>query len=208
MKLFVEGGGDSNQLRTACREGFSKLITQAGVTKRPRIVACGSRRDAYESFLTEIASGQPAMLLVDSEDVVLAAAQPKSEPENWRPWLHLKNRKGDEWELPAAATDFQCHLMVECMENWFLADRITLKTFFGHGFQENALPPPDKPIEENRKTAVYDCLKKASRNSKKGEYSKGEHSFKLLAQINPQLLVSASPWANRFITALKKAMGC
>ena len=73
VKLYVEGGGDTNALRTACREGFTSFITKAGLVKRPRVVACGSRRDAFESFCTAIAVGEEAMLLVDSEAPVPAS---------------------------------------------------------------------------------------------------------------------------------------
>ncbi len=46
VKLYVEGGGDTASLKTACREGFTTFITKSGVQNRPRIVACGSRRNA------------------------------------------------------------------------------------------------------------------------------------------------------------------
>lgn len=50
-KLYVEGGGDSKTLKTACRKGFRSFLGKAGLTGRlPRIVAGGSRRNAYESF--------------------------------------------------------------------------------------------------------------------------------------------------------------
>ena len=66
MKLYVEGGGDAAALKTACREGFAKFLGKAGLAGRmPRIVACGSRADAYDSFCTAIGNGEAAMLLVD-----------------------------------------------------------------------------------------------------------------------------------------------
>lgn len=62
MKLYVEGGGNAASLKTACREGFSKLLEKAGFKGRmPRIVACGSRNDAFDSFCTAIRIGEPAM---------------------------------------------------------------------------------------------------------------------------------------------------
>ena len=81
------------------------------------------------------------MLLVDSEAPMLAAAQPgdASQPEDrkrWQPWLHLKQRKGDDWDKPTGSEDLQCHLMVQCMEAWLLTDRETLKVFFGQGFKD------------------------------------------------------------------------
>ena len=58
------------------------------------------------------------------------------------------------------------------------------------------------------KADVYTSLAKATRDCKtKPSYGKGEHSFKLLAAINPRSVTSASPWAMRFIIELKKKMG-
>lgn len=140
VKLYVEGGGDAAALRTACRQGFTTFITKAGLTSRPRVVACGSRRDAYDSFCTAIANGEAAMLLVDSEVAVSDADQLFEDKSKWLPWSHLKQRQGDGWEKPEGGEDSDCHLMVQCMESWFLADRDTLKAFFGIGFKESQLP--------------------------------------------------------------------
>ena len=35
----------------------------------------------------------------------------------------------------------------------------------------------------------------------------GEHSFKLLAMIDPEKVINASPWARRFVEALQARMG-
>ena len=83
MKLYVEGGGDANLLKTACRKGFSEFLKKAGLAgKLPRIVACGSRRNAYDSFCTAVGRGERALLLVDSEEAV------NSAPPH-QPWQHL-----------------------------------------------------------------------------------------------------------------------
>ena len=63
------------------------------------------------------------------------------------PWAHLRARDG--WIRPADATDENAHLMVQCMETWFLADRDNLADYFGHGFNPNALPAREE-IEEGR----------------------------------------------------------
>lgn len=208
MKLYVEGGGDSNALRTACREGFTSFITKAGVANRPRVVACGSRRDAFDSFCTAIANGEEAMLLVDAEASIAAAAEhPEDEPGKWKPWLHLKSRAGDGWDKPAGSEDSDCHLMVQCMESWLLADRVTLKAFFDPGFSANALPAAANDIESVAKLAVYDALERSTRACKsKGSYGKGQHSFKLLTVINPAKVTAACPWAKRFVDCLKEKM--
>lgn len=160
VKLFVEGGGDSNALRTACREGFTTFITRAGLTRRPRVVACGSRRDAFDSFRTEVAQGDEAMLLVDSEAPVFAdCQQPPADPMTWMPWAHLGRQPGDGWEKPRGSADTDCHLMIQCMETWFLADRAVLSTFFNPGFRSSELPPTANSLESIAKSDVYDALR-------------------------------------------------
>lgn len=207
VKLYVEGGGDSKALRTACREGFTKFITKAGLTRRPRIVACGSRHDAYDSFCIAMANGEDAVLLVDSEAAIDATHQ-LGAPETWRPWSHLKNRPGDGWDKPANAADTDCHLMVQCMEYWLIAHHERLETFFGQGFQRKVLPAAAKGIESIAKTVVCSAIQAATKSSRtKGQYGKANHSFELLAQIDPAKVQDASPWARRFVDALKKRMG-
>lgn len=209
MKLFVEGGGDAASLRSACREGFSSFIEKAGLKGcMPRIVACGGRQDAFDSFCTAIANGESAMLLVDSEAPVANAAQVDENRQKWLPWLHLKQRRGDEWEKPVGADDLQCHLMTQCMESWLLADRGVLKTFFGQGFKENQLPALSNPVETVAKAEIYQSFANASRDCKtKAPYGKGEHSFKLLTLIDPGKVMNASPWARRFVEAIREKMG-
>jgi len=208
VKLFVEGGGDSNALRTACREGFTTFITKAGLAKRPRVVACGSRTEAFDSFCTAITHGEESLLLVDSEAAVPdACQQPADNPMAWKPWTHLRLRPGDGWTPPEAASDADCHLMAQCMETWFLADRDTLARFFGHGFRTKDLPDAANPIESVAKTEIYRALERATRDCKtKNAYGKGEHSFKLLAAIDPAKVTATSPWAKRFVDSLKAKM--
>lgn len=207
VRLYVEGGGDTAALKAACREGFTTFITQAGIEKRPRVVACGSRQNAFESYCTAIANGKDAVLLVDSEATVAAQYQ-QGQPDSWQPWQHLRERQGDGWDKPAGVADTDCHLMVQCMESWFLADRATLKTFFGQGFKENQLPSAANVVESMAKEQVYSSLANASNDCKtKVPYRKGEHSFRLLARIDPAKIAAASPWAKRFIDELKTKMG-
>ena len=209
MKLFVEGGGDGKALRTECRQAIAEFLTKAGLAGRlPRTVASGSRMQAYDDFCTAIASGEPALLLVDSEGPVAAEYQ-AGEPVAWRPWAYLAQRPGDEWAMPDGAEDEHCHLMVECMESWLLADRATLKAFFDPGFRANALPAADQAIESVGKVQLYRALSAATSNCKtKAQYGKGAHSFKLLGSIDPAKVVAASPWAKRFVDETKRQMGC
>lgn len=209
MRIYVEGGGDTNALRTACRRGFAEFLKKAGFSgKMPSIVACGGRRNAYESFCTAIENGDVAMLLVDSETPVAGELLDEKNHEHSSPWQHLNQRIGDEWTKPSGSEDWQCHLMVPCMEAWLIADRQTLGQFFGQGFKETALPSATRTLEHIDKTALYKALADATRNCKtKTPYGKGEHSFLLLALINPHLVSGQSPWAARFISTLKTRMG-
>ncbi|WP_265282422.1 DUF4276 family protein [Verminephrobacter aporrectodeae] len=206
VTLYVEGGGDRSELRTACRKGFKEFITNAGIKDHPRVVACGSRSDAFDSYCIAIANGKKALLLIDSEAPVADQHQQGADTNQWQPWAHLKNRQDDAWEQPAGASDTDCHLMIQCMENWFLADRTTLKNFFGQGFKENKLPA-HRSIEQVAKNEVYSALAYATQGCKtKAPYGKSEHSFKLLAEVDPGRITAASPWAKRFVDALKKKM--
>ena len=196
VKIYVEGGGDSNQLKRRCRRGFSKFFERAGFEgKMPRVIACGSRNSAFGDFCTAIrnsADDEYPLLLVDSE-------APVSTQHDEKPWMHLQQRDG--WNQPANATDQQCHLMVQCMESWFLTDRNCLQSFFGQHFQENALPG-NQEIETINKQQLFQALKQATRYTGKGKYGKGAHSFAILENLDPQKVTDASCWAERLIGEL------
>ena len=147
-------------------------------------------RDAYESFETAHAKQDgDAMLLVDSEAPVTSQG----------PWQHLKVRDG--WERPDGATDEQCHLMVQVMESWFLADADTLSSFYGQGFRRQALPQ-NPNVEDVLKQDVLAGLAQATRDTGKGIYNKGADSFAILEKLDPAKVRSASPYADRLISAL------
>jgi hypothetical protein len=195
VKVYVEGGGDGQALQTRCRRGFSLFFERAGLRGRmPAIVACGSRIDAYDSFCTAVRRAGPddfPLLLVDSEAEV-----------HLDPWEHLNDR--DHWQQPPDSTEEQAQLMVQCMEAWFLADREHLAKFFGHGFTERPLPA-NQAVEQIAKRTVFQALKMATRNSKtKGKYGKGEHSFEILAGLDPVKVRAASPHAERLLVTLAK----
>ena len=200
-KLFVEGGGDNEALKTECRRAFRKLLSKAGFKNRmPRIVACGSRKNAYKQFctaLTNASSGDVAVLLVDAEAPVTVPS----------PWAHVMERSGDGWNKPGAATDDHLHFMVQCMEAWFLADRAAMRRFFRQGFKEIALPAATADIEAISTIDLYAILKKATRDTKtKGIYEKGKHSFKLLETLDPELIRGASQWAERTFCTLDRLL--
>lgn len=208
VKLYVEGGGDSKSLQIECRKGFREFLEKAGLKgNMPATSACGGRQNAYDSYCTAIANGEDAVLLVDSEAPVAHQYQ-QGDTDTWQPWQHLKHRPGDGWDKPAGVADTDCHLMVQCMESWLIADPVTLKAFFGQGFRENQLPATASSVEQVAKAQLYSALANATKHCKtKAQYGKGEHSFKLLGKIDPTKVTAASRWASRFVSDLKKKMG-
>ena len=194
LRLLVEGGGDSKALHTSCRRGFRKLIEKAGLAgSMPKIVAKGSRGEAFRSFRRSPSGGGIDLLLVDSEGPV----------KDDDPWEHLAQREGDKWQRPSSAGAEQCHLMVQVMESWFLADRKALKSYFGQGFAEGTLPKQSQ-IEQAPKADVLRGLMQAARHTKKKGYSKGSDAFEILANIDPAKVRRASHWAERFFSTLEK----
>ena len=200
VKIYVEGGGYP-VLDRECRKAFHKFFEKAGFKKRlPRVMPCGRRNAAYDDFYTALniarKTGDIVFLLVDSEDPIRSVNKDN-------PWEHLLDR--DKWERPNGATNEQVHLMVECMENWFLADPKALQTFFGQRFHPGSLPN-NPNIETITKSEVLKCLEKASRNTQKGSYGKGAHSFKVLELIDTKKVIAASPSALRLVNELKKVL--
>ena len=85
------------------------------------------------------------MLLVDAEGPVTA----------YDPWQHL--HASDGWARPASATNDQCHLMVQIMESWFLADVDALELFYERGLRRQSLPA-NPNIEQIPKQDVLNGL--------------------------------------------------
>ncbi len=196
VKVYVEGGGDHNKaLDTACRRGFREFFESAGLLGRlPRIVASGGRGQAFKDFsgaLTNAPEDQIPLLVVDAEG-------PVGQPG---PWAHLRLRDG--WEQPRGTTDQHIHLMVQAMEAWFHADKGSLQEYYGQGFRIGALRAR-QDIENIPKTDLFEGLAAATRDCQKGEYSKGQHSFKILARINPVRVREASAHAERLLATLDR----
>ncbi|WP_428277878.1 DUF4276 family protein [Candidatus Palauibacter sp.] len=196
IKLYVEGGGDSKALTTDCRRGFRKFFEKAGLAgQMPRIRACGSRRSAYDDFKAALGNGSEVpMLLVDAEDPLTAGSS----------WEHLRHRAGDRWARPTGASNDHCHLMVQVMESWFLADQPALESFFGQGFQPSALPR-NPHIEQIRKADVLRGLTRATKRleTNRESYDKGSDSFEILGRIDPSRVESASPSAKQLLDVLR-----
>lgn len=203
VKLYVEGGGDSASLKSECRRGFSEFLRKAGLEGRlPRIVACGSRENAFDSFCTAVQNNEDAFLLVDSEHTVACEHQ-EGECECWHPWQHLKQRDG--WSKPPKAEDVHCHLMAPTMEAWFLADIECLKSFYGGQFDISRVQHINRNIEYIPKENIYTLLNSATKNCRL-PYAKGPHSFRILSLIDPSKVMQSCHWASRLVKILKSTL--
>ncbi len=190
LLVYVEGGGDRRSY-TACRKAFGAFFGRVlGDRPKARIVACGARHQAYEDFRRSLKDDPKifAVLLVDSENPVMEGVDAAT---------HL--RKQDDW------TDLQpgqsIHLMVQCMESWFLADKRALSTYYGDGFREQTLPANPR-IEQIPKGDVLSGLRIATRGTRIGSYHKTRHAFDILERIDPEMVKKASPFAERLFRAL------
>lgn len=147
--VYVEGGGETNYLKRAVRRAFHDFLGQLNLRDQPRVHPSGSRNDAYDDFCQAVRERTRALLLVDSEGPI----QPGSNP-----WVHVRERDG--WRRPRGADKEDCHLMVQCMESWFLADRAFLSSFFGQGFQRSLFTRQS----QNRRSTEGRC---AARNGER-----------------------------------------
>ena len=194
IRIYVEGGGDSKTNKQNLRSGLDSFLSEVKQQARQRrikwrVVACGPRQDAYEAYLNSIRYRPDAVsiLLVDSEG-------PVKKP----PRKHLKQTDGWKRFRPAAT----CHLMVQVMEAWLIADGEALGNFYGHRFHSSALPDR-KNVESIPKDAVFSALKQATRNTGKGTYHKTRHGPRLLGAIDPATVRSRAPHCERFFKALR-----
>jgi hypothetical protein len=133
------------------------------------------------------------LLLVDSETAV---------QKGRTVWEHLRARPGDNWDKPGRAKDDQAFLMVQVMESWFLADRDSLKSFFGQHFRAQAIPKWPQ-LEDVPKQSVYQALDQATAACGPKRYAKGNMSFSLLAEISPAEVENASPSAKALFERLR-----
>jgi uncharacterized protein DUF4276 len=176
IRVYVEGGGDHSDTKAAIREGFSAFLDPLRQHARKRqiqwsVTACGSRNAAFDAFRSALETHPNAflVLLVDSEAPVVEG-----------PWRHLQKR--DRWDA-GGLPDEHCHLMVQTVEAWLLADPEALTAYYGQGFRRNVLPKRDD-IEEVPKEQLLKILDRATEKTRKGGYAKIRHCADLLARLN------------------------
>lgn len=188
--VYMEGGAPGRMARDL-RNAARSFLERAGVARESfQVTACGSGADAYDKFGEAVQKGRAAFLLADAEEPVTASG----------PWEHLGQRGENRWSRPSGSTDEQCHLMVQVMESWFLADPDALATYYGQGFHRQALPR-NPLVEQVPKDDVLNGLNRAASGTKKGDYRKQRDSSKILEAIDPMKVRNASPYADRLLKA-------
>ncbi|MGL5191982.1 MAG: DUF4276 family protein [Chroococcales cyanobacterium] len=198
IRFYIEGGGDTSNSRSDLRRGFKTFLDDLVQIARERRIkwnlsVCGSRNEAYRDFENALADHPDAynILLVDSEG-----------PVTEEPWQHLKSR--DNWDSLGTEDD-QCHLMVQAMEAWFMADLEALSRFYGQRFQASSLPR-NPNIEEIPKDSLEPSLKAATRQTQKGEYRKIQHGSLLLQKIDVQKVRGASKQCDRLFQKIEEIL--
>lgn len=229
IRIYIEGIGDESEDESKTenlppkRPGFRSKIpagkeTTAGLragfvhlfkelydfaeSKGIKILSIisGSRRDACEDFLISMESYPEAfnVLLVDSESPV---------SETHTPWEHLRSRKEDQpWILATQGQeDDCCHLMVQTMEAWFIADIDALIKFYNGGFKEDYLRQKlenYQNLEQVPKYNITKWLRSATDETSKGKYHKTQHAPKLLALLDVDKVRRASPSCEILFTTI------
>lgn len=186
IKLYVEGGGRGTNKNATIKlqQGFDSLLKELKELARAKkisfkVIPSGSTDETYEEFIFSIKHSSQSfnLLLVDSDKPLEDKDTPK---------IFLQREK--KWDLKKVEEN-QCHLMVQIMESWFLADSETLKSFYGQKFNSNAIPKT-KDIEKILKDSVESSLDSATKNTQKGIYSENKlkHSSELLAKLSVEII--------------------
>lgn len=204
IKLYVEGGGKGSHKRATIKlqqgfDAFFRDLKSAAREKRIsfKIIPAGNTQSTYDDFIFSVEHSPQSfnLLLVDSDEAV-------AEDKTARGFLQNKYKK---WNLQAVKDD-QCHLMVQIMESWFVADVDALKSFYGKDFKEGAIPK-NKNVETIAKETVEKSLETATAKTQKAEYHKIEHGAKILELVNPQKVRDAAPYCERLFKIISQEIG-
>lgn len=203
IRIYVEGDTQKTGKNSSIslREGFHHFLTELIERARERkikfrIVTCGSKFLTFKDFLSGVKVHKNSFVsfLIDSDEAI-------SDAESVKAFLERQN---SSWHL-ISVRDEQCHVMVQVMESWFLADRDALSEYYGQGFRI-AVIPQNPRTEEIPKTDIIRGLENATRNTSKGVYHKTRHGSELLSRIDPQKVRQASPHCNRLFDTISEVI--
>jgi len=195
IRIYVEGGGQDKLTWRKIREGLSNFLDPLRQLARSHrvgwsIIPCGSRNDTFEELKIGLRTRPEAfnVLLVDSEGPVS-----RSRLE------HLRHQ--DRWDV-ALLTEDQCHLMVQTIEAWLVADPEALAGYYGQDFRPKALPKHDD-VEAIPKDQLYASLKRATFRTQKGPYHKIRHCADLLGLLNRDRVRQRAYYCNQLFRTLE-----
>lgn len=176
VRIYIEGGGDRGRQKAVLRKGFQaflSLLHDAARERRGRldVILCGGREATFKDYCTALRTHPDSVniLLVDAEGGVAST-----------PWRHLDGRG---WKDPGVG-DRCCHLMVQTVEAWLIADPDALKDYYGRDFLRSSLPRT-KDVEAIPKNDLLRSIEAATRPTQKGQYAKIRHCADLLARVSP-----------------------
>ncbi|MBI2919311.1 MAG: DUF4276 family protein [Chloroflexi bacterium] len=198
IRIYVEGGGDSAHGKGRLRQGFNSFFRSFHDDARSQkirldVVAMGPRNKCFDAFCTALRSHPGAfnILLVDSEGPVSSTVR-----------QHLRER--DAWDVNAP--EHNCHLMVQTMEAWLVADIEALKQYYGQGFAERAIPARPN-VEQIEKADLEAALIKATQHTQKGGYKKLQHGAELLEQLDTIVVRRKAQHCDRLFHTLHSVIG-
>ena len=194
VRIFIEGGGTASD--GVFTEGWRKFFVAAGLLgQMPRVVRGEGREQTFDKFKTALQRRRPnelPILLVDSEEPVA--------PDH-TVWQHLQSRHQHRFARPTDADDDSAFMMVQAMETWFIADQPALEGFFGTPF--NRMTLQNLPaLESIPKDDSLTMLRQATRRCRP-RYRKSSVSYRLLAEIDPDLVAAACPHAKALLEYLR-----
>ncbi len=190
IAIYMEGGGRGKNSKGDLRKGMEGFLAEIKNAWRAqkwhwRLVACGSRDEAYKGF--QNGNADIVVLLVDAED-----------PVSLTPTDHLTTRDG--WNLNGVNDD-HVHLMVQTMEAWIVADPNAVSAYYGQGFKRHILPHHQN-LEGESKKNIERVLDDATKNTQKGKYHKIKHARHLLQRIDPIIVRKRCPHCDRLFKTL------
>ncbi len=191
--LCVEGGGEINATSNIFRNNFARFFAKSlPGHDQIKVQACGGRDDTIALFNRAVREkvADVILLLVDSDGLV---------PDGMSAKEYLRSKTSRLW---ANAKEDQIHLMVQCMEAWFLADREALAEFYGQTVSKSKWL---RRTDIERIEDAEELLKKATKNSGK-EYVKS-HGFFLIGMVNPDKVRKVAKHCDRLLRKLEQELG-
>ena len=195
IRIYIEGGGNDRLSWRKIRAGFGEFFDSLRQLARLHriewsIIPCGPRSNTFEDFKLGLKQHPNAfnVLLVDSES-----------PVNLSRRDHL--RQQDHWKITALQED-QCHLMVQAIEAWLVADPDAMAEFYGQGFRRNVLPRRED-VEAIAKGDLMAKIESAVKGTQKKTYKKIDHCAELLKRLDPQKVRARARHCDLLFTTLE-----